>query len=184
MILVAATAPAIVVMRNESLWPEFPWPKSWGTVEDSYTFFNQIRWTSYSFSFFFAAWSLAWLLLRLRRPRPRLRRLMRQPGMVACTASAVVLGIRLINHLSIAGLIACHYGGADAWGYLDDITTQDEMPFVPSQIGCAVAAAWAVQALGGCWRPERSWIDRMGRVLGWYWLAMIPFSWFHSAPGV
>jgi hypothetical protein len=30
----------------------------------------------------------------------------------------------------------------------------------------------------GCWRPERSWIDRLGRALGVYWIGVtLLFGW-------
>lgn len=50
-------------------------------------------------------------------------------------------------------------------------------------IGAAVAASWTFLFVSGEWRPERSWIDRAGRVLGWYWIAIQPLtSWwdFHA----
>ena len=36
-----------------------------------------------------------------------------------------------------------------------------------------VAGAWLTLAASGHWRSERSWIDRLGRALGTYWLAYI-----------
>src|SRR4051794_3154504 len=35
-------------------------------------------------------WTAAWLALQLRRPRPQLHRLSRQPGFVACFSASVV----------------------------------------------------------------------------------------------
>jgi len=54
----------------------------------------------------------------------------------------------------------------------------DEIQGIPSEIGCAVAAVWAVQVIGGRFRAEPSWIDRLGRALGVFWIGMIPFAWF------
>jgi hypothetical protein len=45
---------------------------------------------------FFTMWTLAFLFLRLRQPRPALRRLARQPGMAACSAAALVLVVPLV----------------------------------------------------------------------------------------
>ena len=39
-----------------------------------------------------------------------------------------------------------------------------------SPCGPAVAAVWTVLALSGRWRPEGSWIDRLGRLLGATWI--------------
>jgi len=38
--------------------------------------------------------------------------------------------------------------------------------------GFAVAATWFALWVGRWWRPETTWIDRAGRVLGWYWISM------------
>ena len=37
--------------------------------------------------------------------------------------------------------------------------------------GFTVAAVWLLLALSGRWRPEKSWIDRLGRLLGVVWIA-------------
>jgi hypothetical protein len=39
-------------------------------------------------------------------------------------------------------------------------------------IGLAVAVAWIFQALAGRWRPAPDWSDRIGRILGIYWIAV------------
>jgi hypothetical protein len=45
------------------------------------------------------------------------------------------------------------------------------------RIGFAVAGAWLALWLSGRRRPERMWIDRLGRVLGWLWLGLIVVLW-------
>ena len=37
-------------------------------------------------------------------------------------------------------------------------------------IGSAVAVSWLILWLGGGWRAEPSWIDRLGRLLGVFWI--------------
>jgi hypothetical protein len=44
---------------------------------------------------FLTAWTFAFLVMRLRQPRPPLRRLARQPGMAACSAASLVLIVAL-----------------------------------------------------------------------------------------
>jgi hypothetical protein len=39
-------------------------------------------------------------------------------------------------------------------------------------IACAILGAWLTLILTGCGRPERSWIDRFGRVVGFSWIAL------------
>jgi hypothetical protein len=45
-------------------------------------------------------------------------------------------------------------------------------------VGGAVASLWTVMWLSGTWYAERSWIDRVGRVLGVYWITTsVLFGW-------
>ena len=41
-----------------------------------------------------------------------------------------------------------------------------------SGAGTAVGAVWVSLLLGGRWKAERSWIDRLGRVIGIGWMAL------------
>ena len=50
------------------------------------------------------------------------------------------------------------------------------LAWLPS-VGQAVIAPWLLLWLGGHWKPEPSWIDRLGRVLGWGWLAGVLMNW-------
>jgi hypothetical protein len=90
----------------------------------------------------------AFLVLRLRRPRPPLRALLRQPGTVA--ALSMVFGL---------------FWGTGFLVYLfpDKV---DAMTAAPAAIGVAVAAGWGALALSRRWEPEPGWVDRMGRALG------------------
>jgi hypothetical protein len=112
--------------------------------------------------------TLGVLILRLIPPRPRLPRLARQPGFVACSvflavatltvgAVLVTLGVRgrlgtikpveMVTYFSIATGLAAQLGGL------------------------AVAVAWSVLAMAGRFRMEASLVDRLGRMLGWFWIA-------------
>jgi hypothetical protein len=106
--------------------------------------------------------SLALWVLRLRQPRPYWRRVFRQPGMVACTATVAETTIFLLKVL------------------LSEYYLQRTSGFMPPLYGLwivrlpwngeIVAIAWLVLWLSGSWRPEASWIDRAGRALGVYWI--------------
>jgi hypothetical protein len=95
--------------------------------------------------------SLAFVLMRLRRPRPPLGSVLLQPGMVAVEAmlAGVVfgLGLAVSEVAAIYGMLA---------------------------LSSAVLLAWAALALAGWWRPEPGWIDRLGRALGIGWCLLIP----------
>lgn len=104
--------------------------------------------------------SSACLLIRLRRPRPARRRLWCQPGLAACAAA--VLGV-MIKAMAVVISNHARLGG---WGLLDVQVFWSHWPCS----GPAVAGAWLALIVAGCWRAERSGIDRLGRVLGACWL--------------
>ena len=89
------------------------------------------------------------LWLRLRQPRPPLWDLVRQPGLVACGAAA--LGY---------------------WIYVDlSYLLGPTLPDLRATVGGLVAVAWLGQLMSRRWRPEACWVDRLGRVVGFCWLA-------------
>lgn len=109
-----------------------------------------------------------YLALRLRAPRPRWRRLARQPAMVA----AVVV-------LVVAGLGAAAQW---AWARLDNrapfpsrgaynIVMVNAVAMIAQRAGSAVLVAWLALAPSGRRRAGRGGLDRLGRALGWYWIA-------------
>ena len=111
-----------------------------------------------------AAWTLALIPLRLKRPRPPWRHLARQPGWVA--ACSAVPGLVLLS----AGV-----GVLRGWGrsifYVDNIELS-LFTLATSLAGATVLGSWMTLILGRRWRAEPSWLDRLGRALGVYWLAM------------
>ncbi len=110
--------------------------------------------------------SLALLILRFRSPRPRRRRMFSQPGVMACvsvSATAIITALLALLSLMIPALRGT--GGDPLNGFL---------VLGSSACGFAVAVSWMTLVLVGRWRPERGWIDRMGRVLGLYWMSLAP----------
>lgn len=116
--------------------------------------------------------ALALVLIPLRwiRPRPPASGVLRQPGAVAC--------------LAMLGTIAANVALLKV-GRAIQASTQQE----PSQIvifsnwyqwywateglSLAVLGTWAALRLGSRWSPEPSWIDRAGRLVGFYWIATL-----------
>ncbi len=45
------------------------------------------------------------------------------------------------------------------------------------QVSFSVAGAWLTLALSGRWKSETSWIDRLGRALGFAWIVTTIISW-------
>lgn len=103
-------------------------------------------------------WMAAYAAMRLRRPRPPLRVVALQPGMVASWAAASAFALRLLTLI---------VGGEAVVG-------------VPVQlvVRLAVPLAWGTLKAARRWRPEPSWLDRLGRTLGVCWWVV---TWFGSA---
>jgi hypothetical protein len=144
-------------------------------------FMHMLRYFLYSVSYFPATWSVACFMLALRKPRPTFRHALRQPGLSACFAAMVVLILQLPNLAVaiVANLIWFPDSTVDrVTEVLRFLDQHSDLPMFPSMIGCGIAATWAVQATCGRWRPQPNWIDRMGRSLGFFWMATTPFSWF------
>ena len=110
-------------------------------------------------------WTIAVVGIRLRRPRPSFRRLGRQPGLVACLA--VILATLI--HFSLARYWVLFPGKARPGEV--SILLMNLSP--PHLIAPAVAVAWMVLAVSGRWRPNPGWIDRLGRSVGFAWLALL-----------
>jgi hypothetical protein len=136
-------------------------------------------------------WSIALFGLGLRRPRPALRRLVRQPGFVAAGAVALVAAIRLAGFFTLIvrtignpyqtmGLQFFQTFALTVWyrGPVSAGTIYNPAYFASSAFGTstAVVAAWLLLAVSGRWRSEPGWLDRLGRGLGAFWVGIIPFS--------
>ena len=110
---------------------------------------------------------LSWMVVALsafgrspgrRRPRP--------PGVAACVGVIVATGISLALWVNIVITSIPGVGLADEpWEFI----TQNIID--PRPPAFAVGSVWAVLALDRRWRPEPTWLDRLGRILGTYWLA-------------
>jgi hypothetical protein len=102
-------------------------------------------------------WMIAALGLRLLPPRPPLRRLGKRPGLVACAVASVYTAWSL----ALYGMAIARgdWLPPNAWSYF--VTT------LGGAVGSALPAAWVTLAFGR-WRPEPTWNDRAGRLLGAY----------------
>ncbi len=138
---------------------------------------------------------MVYLVYRSRRPGRNWRfGRVRRPGAVACLAATVVLPFELL----LATLGPTRFLQTNVWYKADiqeaairHLSLSDrpprnlEDPFfnmlngMPRHAGLMVAGAWLALILAGTWRPERSWLDRAGRALGWFWiLAAVHFFLF------
>jgi hypothetical protein len=116
--------------------------------------------------------TLAQPAMRLGRPRPPLRDVFRQSGFGVCVV--VIVGAlilfdllwraqfdvsRWLSELRQPGRIA--YPWAEQWGVDWRLT-----------LASAVLLCWPVLGLPP-WRSEASWIDRLGRAVGWGWIVVM-----------
>ena len=112
-----------------------------------------------------AALGLVLIPLRLVSPRPRWRGLWRQPGLIACSTSTAGVAF-LCWSMAVLCLIAPDR-------QIEIMLEPIAMTVVVSQIiiGMTVLVGWMILLIGGRWRAEPTWIDRLGRAIGVYWIA-------------
>jgi hypothetical protein len=165
MILVAATACGLALSRAEE-------ESTRGFIGPAYTqnWFGRMTDGPVGVSRalpFLITFTPAVLVMRLRRPRPRWRRLVRQPGMAACCAAFIpcVVALMRFAHQEWRPTVVSVDDFVWAWGPLFGDLWLDA--------GLWVLAAWLVLALSGRRRSERSGIDRLGRVVGAGWLMIL-----------
>jgi len=116
-----------------------------------------------------APWTLLLIALRLRAPRPRWRRIWRQPGMAACLA-ALVGWIWSALALLLAFDIVYVTRPSRRWHPHEEWVQKWLSDEVFMYVGLAVAATWTVLFISGRWTRPADWIDRMGRIVGFLWI--------------
>jgi hypothetical protein len=153
LILVAAIGAALAIAR----YPLDALGRGLGSIR----FEDLLVWTFASWSPFLLCGSLAFAIIRFRRPRPPLREVVRQPGMLAHLVLTLMIVSLIGFNLWLAGFNAAH--GLDlqvprALGHIANLA-----------LASAVPVTWSVQKGRELWRPEPGWIDRLGQVLGVCW---------------
>ncbi len=114
---------------------------------------------------FIAMGTLALIPIRFVGSRPRFHRLACQPGLIAAGASGVAILVMGLPTL-VAGLTA----GANS-----NLVLRMPVTFTVSVAmagGLAVLVSWMTLLVTGRWRAEPSWIDRLGRSMGFFWIAI------------
>jgi hypothetical protein len=122
------------------------WPAFWAAIHDS---LRNVVWYGIQVGqMLLIGLTPAFLLIRMRRPRPAPRALLRQPGTAA----------------GLAMIVGLFWGtGFLVWLFPEGI---DSVTVASLAVGGSVAMAWGTLALGRWWGPEPGWVDRLGRVLG------------------
>jgi hypothetical protein len=120
-----------------------------------------------------AAWTGAFLVVRLLGHRPRWRRLVLQPGFVAAVAALSVMAIE-----SALLIGSAKFDGRFGWSSPASVANfvANAIVLLAHHAGWAVAVSWFTLLLIGRWRPEPSWVDRCGRALGFTWMIIGPLA--------
>ena len=106
-----------------------------------------------------AMWTVATLALQLRRPRYRLRRMLRRQGTAACCAATVALALGAVLVICATRGTPVSFGSRLIMGY-----------GLPVMAGGAVTAVWTVSLIAREYQAASDWTDRLGRVIGLYWV--------------
>ena len=172
MILVAAVWVASMAIRDTLQWRDFS--------ETSAFADRFVRW-AHHWIYVLGALSTAVLICRLRRPRPPRRRLWLLPGTTPALATAVVsleflaqaVKSSLAARRSLEPLPSHIYGR----GLSSMVLFEFESRYLSilEQVAFCVGLTWLVLFLGGRWRGEPSWVDRLGRALGVCWIGLFLF---------
>jgi hypothetical protein len=172
MLIVPAAAIATLLLRH--YMPGFNLQLAYipTIAPDPYGLWRAHYWLHGPGSCLVVPWMAATIAIRLRRPRPRLIRY--QPGFVACVAVMVSLLPGLAWILTIR-----HRPGFQKPGSFEQVWA-----ITTHWTETAVVGAWIALLLSRKWRPEPSWIDRMGRGLGFYWIiqlfALLALNWMQA----
>lgn len=165
MILVAAAAVALVGFRltADRLDWDITNPRTWDT------------WGLGALDWVVLALSGAVCVIRVRAPRPDRDRLWRQPGWLAALAAVAIASLDTLDILVRFALQEAMESGSTGYGL--GTIFGEILPFhVPEDIGRVVVVTWAILAISGRWTGERSAVDRLGRVAGWYWVIRVVVS--------
>jgi hypothetical protein len=115
--------------------------------------------------------SVTLLGLRLRRPRPPLFVLAREPGTVACAVASLImvpasLAILAWHHQAVGSLRV-------AWNRAATDLQPEYLSGLTLLIGLAIAVTWLVMKAKRRWLAAAGWLDRLGRLVGAGWIVMI-----------
>jgi hypothetical protein len=119
-------------------------------------------------------WTLALFVFRFRKPRPSLRRALRQPGVLACLAALVAVFWGAVG-LAVAMTAVKRFGPyysrptpppPQVWMRI--FWVDEVFPLV----GLAVVTAWLTLAASGRFHRTTDWVDGFGRFLGVSWIVI------------
>jgi hypothetical protein len=129
------------------------------------------------------AWTLATSVLILLRPRPPLRKVLRQPGAAACAIAAFCMALKLAGWLITDGLAAYFpapvpEGERTLHVPLWDRVQQEILEDLVDPIGYAIAGTWFLMLITRRLRCGSGYLDRLACMLGILWIGMGICQWW------
>lgn len=108
--------------------------------------------------------------LRVARSGGRFRRIARLPGLTVSYAAWVALAFALVRSVFDlrTSLGSTHFPGVGVLTPGDALVLR--VVATKDMIGSAIALSWLILWLGGGWRVEPTRLDRIGRLLGTFWV--------------
>jgi hypothetical protein len=169
MILVAATAVAFAIFRK-GLAPGLSFNTFGGSLEQwAFYWMHQVV-------PFPAMWSLAIVAIAAFDRRTPNRRKLRHAGIAGCFAAVAVLALTTVIASTFYGLHALEELQMIPRIFSHGRNSHATPPFANAPmeeiVGSAVIGTWALLAVGGRWKAERSWLDRSGRFLSVMWIVL------------
>jgi hypothetical protein len=132
-----------------------------------------------------AMMTLAVFLVRFRRPWPPVRRIFREPGSIACFGAITVVLIEMVRVVVSHVTFVLDSVDASLTDFVREIASTDFSDLLwssywdlPPRIGETVGVLWLVLFVSGRWHSRPEWIDRLGRILGLFWVLISPVWWF------
>jgi len=163
----AAIADAMVLIIGAGLalasWRYIVWMPVWNGVPDSLQWYHFQALATVAF---LTPLSLTVLVIALRPPRPRLRRVVSKPAGIVGLSALFVLVINtalLLTIMVLVGWPLATFTGGKVLYYCR---------LLAEQTGMAVGVEWLILAVSGRCRSTKSWVDISGSVLGACWIML------------
>lgn len=128
---------------------------------------------------FLVAWSVATLALRMVRPRPGLRDLLVQPGVVACVVGIAATGVGIATMIQENVRVIVVFESDEGEPPFDGVRTSPfyildrAFPIAAPYAAFGMIVAWGILGVSRRLKPEPTWIDRFGRAIGVLWVVVV-----------
>ena len=165
MLFIAALALGTFAIRSTFPDPSILWSKLIRDDPPGYWYSWLLQVSLSAVTIYLVFLTPAMLVARLRKPRPGLRRVGRQPGWIACVIVTVALALDSVR-------IASRWSQGNGILWIPTLLVD-----YAQHVGFAVMGGCVVLMVSGRWRSEPGWVDRMGRLLGITWIAVAVLAW-------